>query len=331
MHSAQQWTGHSKDVHHQSTLLHTWQQDYFQLNAGAFCGSLRSFQLGATRLFSERMNRSVYQNGALPRERLAFGLPAEAEGPLRICGAEGSRNDLIVFSGEAGFEFLSPDQFQFLGIEVDLLGSEDPIFSALAQALHYRLTSDSRAIALSPGRRDKLARFLLDVLRGEALDQGQREVPGSLDNFNRGLLGWILDMLSPQGEESPCPGRERNIPRHWDVVAAIRELVVNAPCCPVSVAELVLELGLSRRTLQNACQEALGLSPVQYLRALRLNEARRNLGSDTNVTRVATQFGFWHLGHFSRDFRQMFGDLPSEISRSAARGIRRHPPPARGP
>lgn len=310
---AQQWTGHSQDVHHQATLLHTWQQDYFQLNAGAFSGSLRSFQLGATRLFSETMNRAVYQYGTLPPTRLAFGLPISGEGAVRICGEEGGKEDLIVFSGQEGFEFLSPDDFQFLGVEVDFSNSDDPLFLSLAQDLHQRLASSGRAIALPSERGRKLLRFLIAVLREEALAEEQRQLPGSMAGFNRGLLGWMLDMLTPHTEEGPEPPRDRHVPRHWDVVAAIRDLVCNAPFCPVSVAELTLELGLSRRTLQNACQEALGLSPMQYLRALRLNEARRMLGGENSVTRVATQFGFWHLGYFSRDFKQMFGELPSSI------------------
>jgi AraC family ethanolamine operon transcriptional activator len=71
-------------------------------------------------------------------------------------------------------------------------------------------------------------------------------------------------------------------------------------------------LGLSRRTLQNACQEVIGMSPVQYLRALRLSEARRMMQSARSVTEVATQFGFWHLGYFSRDYQMMFDELPSK-------------------
>ncbi len=100
--------------------------------------------------------------------------------------------------------------------------------------------------------------------------------------------------------------------RHWDTIAEIRQLVTEGACCPLSVAELTVELGLSRRTLQNACQEIVGLSPVQYLRALRLGEARRMMGRAASVTEVATQFGFWHLGYFARDYHTMFGELPSK-------------------
>ncbi len=311
-----QWVRHSEDVHHQATLLQAWEQDYIQLHAGAFTGSLSTFQIGGARLFSEQMNRSVFQTGALPPGRLAFGLPLRAAGRSCICGEEGGPNSLLVFSGRSGFEFLSPDIFEFLGIEIDIAGFDDPIFQAMARQLDGVLSSGRRAIPIDRARAAKLARLLNAILHEEGLDARLRELPACTAAFSRGLLGWLLDML-PVSDGAPGQGRE--VTRHWDAIAAIRSLVTDGQTCPVSVAELTVELGLSRRTLQNACQEIVGLSPVQYLRALRLSEARRMLQQACPVTEAATQFGFWHLGYFSRDYRQMFGELPS-ATRAGGRG-----------
>lgn len=300
---------HSQDVHHQATLLQAWKQDYVQLHAGAFTGSLNSFQLGGIRLFSERMNRSVFQTGALPSGRLAFGMPLWSTGRSFICGEDVGPGNLIVFSGQSGFEYLSPDVFEFLGIEVDINGFEDPAFQSLVSQLEQVLSSGRRAIPIDLKRGAKLRRLLHDILHEEGLDERAREKPSSIAAFSRGLVGWILDML----ETADVDDQERGpgTIRHWDTIAEIRKLVADRQTCPISVAELTVELGVSRRTLQNACQEIVGLSPVQYLRALRLSEARRMLQGDNSVTSVATQFGFWHLGYFSRDYRQMFGELPS--------------------
>ncbi|WP_269814405.1 helix-turn-helix domain-containing protein [Pseudogemmobacter bohemicus] len=318
MKSENQWVRHSEDVHHQATLLQAWDQDYFQLHAGAFTGSLSTFRLGATRLFSERMNRATFQHGALPPGRLAFGLPLRARGRSCICGEEGGPNTLLVFSGRGGFEFLSPDGFEFLGIEVDTTGFDDPVFQAMICELDRVISSGRRSIPIEPARAAKLGRLLHGILHEQGLDERLEELPGCTAAFSRGLVGWLLDMLQPAGGAETEGGR--NTLRHWDTITAIHDLVADGHTCPVSVAELTLELGVSRRTLQNACQEVTGLSPVQYLRALRLSEARRMLQSDRPVTEAATQFGFWHLGYFSRDYRQMFGELPSVTRAGAGAG-----------
>lgn len=300
-------TDYSIDVHHQATLLHAWGQEYTQLKPGSFTGSVSTLRNCGVKLFAERMNRAILQIGALPAPRLAFGLPIRAAGRNYICGEEGNDHSLLVFSGRSGFEFLSPEDFEFYGIEIDTGISDDPVFVTMVKTLEEVITSSSRAIQLDAGRAGKLARLLGAILSEEGIGERLQAWPDRAAAFNRGLVGWVLDMLqvaAPEKEHAPM--------RHWDTIAAIRRLVTEGACCPLSVAELAVELDLSRRTLQNACQEIVGLSPVQYLRALRLSEARRMMARTTSVTEVATQFGFWHLGYFARDYHKMFGELPSK-------------------
>ena len=297
----------SADVHHQATLLRAWDQKYTQLKPGGFTGSVSTLRNGEVKLFCEQMNRAVFQMGALPVTKLAFGLPVRAAGHSYICGEDGAGHSLLVFSGRSGFEFLSPEDFEFYGIEIDTATSDDPVFLAMAGVLAEAIASSSRAIRLDAARAGKLGRLLGATLGEEGIGERLQAWPDHATAFNRGLVGWILDMLQTAPPEPDCPPM-----RHWDTIAAIRRLVSGSTCCPSSVAELTVALGVSRRTLQNACQEIVGLSPIQYLRALRLSEARRMMEQSRSVTEVATQFGFWHLSYFARDYHAMFGELPSK-------------------
>ena len=87
----------------------------------------------------------------------------------------------------------------------------------------------------------------------------------------------------------------------------------------LSVELLASAAGVSERTLRNAYQQYFGLAPVRYLNRRALHQVRRALqGADPSVatvTQIATQFGVWELGRFARDYRFLFGELPSETLR----------------
>ncbi|WP_260435562.1 helix-turn-helix domain-containing protein [Burkholderia cepacia] len=62
----------------------------------------------------------------------------------------------------------------------------------------------------------------------------------------------------------------------------------------------------------------MNLNPITYLRDVRLNHARREFRLGDSVTSAATRWGLRHQSSFARDYRTMFGELPSP-SRSAMR------------
>ena len=73
---------------------------------------------------------------------------------------------------------------------------------------------------------------------------------------------------------------------------------------------------LSERNLQYGFREYLGITPIRYLRVIRLNGARRELlvarPDMTKVVDIALKWGFLELGRFAGEYRQLFQELPSE-------------------
>jgi AraC family ethanolamine operon transcriptional activator len=84
---------------------------------------------------------------------------------------------------------------------------------------------------------------------------------------------------------------------------------------PIDFAELCDATGMSLRGLQVMFRNTLGVSPQSYIRNQRLHGVRRMLlesGPDAGVIkRTALEWGFWHLGHFAREYRELFGESPS--------------------
>ena len=73
---------------------------------------------------------------------------------------------------------------------------------------------------------------------------------------------------------------------------------------------------VSERTLRYAFRNVLGMSPVAYLSRLRLHRVHKSLKEasrqSTTVTREALHWGFWHVGDFSKAYKECFDELPSD-------------------
>lgn len=94
---------------------------------------------------------------------------------------------------------------------------------------------------------------------------------------------------------------------------------------PIAVEALSRLCGCSVRSLFHQFRRSRGYSPMEFLRHVRLHRARMMLSrpdDTTSVTDVAFACGFGNLGHFSKYFRDAFGEKPSEMLSHARRAPR---------
>ena len=88
---------------------------------------------------------------------------------------------------------------------------------------------------------------------------------------------------------------------------------------PLTPQELARAGCMSVRTLHATFQQALGESPMCYLRRIRLDRVRAELqrsdSSLVRVTDVAVRWGFLHQSRFAQQYRERFGELPRETLR----------------
>jgi AraC-like DNA-binding protein len=73
--------------------------------------------------------------------------------------------------------------------------------------------------------------------------------------------------------------------------------------------------GASTRAIFNSFKKSRGYSPMAFLKQVRLRHANEMLSmadGGASVTAVAFACCFQNVGHFARDYRAAFGELPSE-------------------
>jgi AraC-like DNA-binding protein len=130
------------------------------------------------------------------------------------------------------------------------------------------------------------------------------------------LVATTLLAVQPHNyRDEPLPRRGAVLPRH---VRRVREYLRAHAHEPVNAAKLAEVAGCSLRGLYAGFQDFCGVSPMQYLREVRLERVRADLlagGLSANVSGIALRWGFAHLGRFSAEYKARFGEHPSETLR----------------
>ncbi|MBF4616445.1 helix-turn-helix transcriptional regulator [Curtobacterium sp. VKM Ac-1376] len=118
----------------------------------------------------------------------------------------------------------------------------------------------------------------------------------------------------PVGQGREVPARTR--------LAKAEAFLLDHVADRVTVDDVAAAAGLSVRGLQGAFQRVHGVSPLSYLKGVRLLLAREHLESGTaeSVATVARSVGMTHLSRFASDYRAEFGQLPRDVLRDAAAG-----------
>ncbi|BBY16431.1 helix-turn-helix transcriptional regulator [Mycolicibacterium litorale] len=88
----------------------------------------------------------------------------------------------------------------------------------------------------------------------------------------------------------------------------------------IGLSEIAAAANLTPRAVQYMYRRHLGVTPLEYLRRVRLDRAHRDLQAadptvDT-VNSIAGRWGFAHAGRFSVAYRRVFGTQPSATLRT---------------
>lgn len=81
--------------------------------------------------------------------------------------------------------------------------------------------------------------------------------------------------------------------------------------------KLAADLNLSCSRFRHLFARSIGISPVRYLKSVRLAKAKLLMqSSQLSVKQVMAAVGCSDLSHFVRDYKTTFGETPTESRRS---------------
>lgn len=295
------------DICEHASALPGWRQRYDQLSRGRLDGWLAVAEVHGVQVFHERLNQRVVQHMRLPSGAVNILLPlawpqVEAHGDISAL-----HPSLLPADGE--LRVVSPAGMDVLCMSVPaalLRGLVDD--TCLDQALKCNVP---RRLRLSALQRQQGVQAL-----GLAMQHASTPAGQSLETQRR-LLALALDWLVSQDDQwSPL---SRPSTREY-MVERCHQWLLEQPDHSPSVLELCRRLKVSRRTLQYSFQSIADATPVQYMRSVRLNGARRTLREEPSacIAEIAERWGFGHSSYFALEYQKLFAELPSELQRSGA-------------
>ena len=281
-------------------------QQIRQLGKGRFRSDLAVRSTEQADLFADRFSRAASMFLEPPAGAVGLLVFRSAGGQFLARGEHVANDRLVVLPTGSGADLVTPD----------LAGSEAMVVS------EARFVEMTEVLCPTPKsvRPDGMAVIQGDTARLHALRNAvlaliahpewdpRHEYTSNLLAETIAWMGhsssqWRPERLLVNGARTPVAKRAQEF-----IEAHYREAVRIEDLCRVT--------GVGVRTLQRCFREYFGLTISEYLKALRLDAARRDLAAtlpaQDSVTTVALRHGCAHLGRFSLEFRERFGESPRE-------------------
>ena len=83
---------------------------------------------------------------------------------------------------------------------------------------------------------------------------------------------------------------------------------------PVSIEDMAGRVGMSRAVFHRKFKQATTMSPIQFVKSMRLNTAAMQIANGKTVSEAAMAVGYVSSSQFSREFKRLYGQSPKQWS-----------------
>jgi len=278
------------------------EQPMRQNGKGSFRAVLAQKITTEAEFISDRYSRSLSMHLAPISNSVGIVFPRSASGDFLVGGKNIGNDKLVVVPPGPGVDIVGPS----------LIGSESIFIS------EERFTQLTETLCPTIERAECTAIFEGDHAQLLALRQAVANIVASSElssneeeaaNIVAATIAWIGESSKQHSptELSENVGRIR--------VAKIAQQYLEAHYQEsVHIEDLCRVTGVGARTMQRYFRKYFDMPVSTYLKILRLDSARRELrtthSSEGTVTDIAMSNGCTHLGRFSVEFRERFGESP---------------------
>ena len=284
-----------------------WELDFKLLSKNDFSAYLHlfsseTFMLGRTKLYGK-----IEQHGQTPKGFRSIVVPVDYNSEFVWLNKKVSGNQLLIFPRDSVLDGIS-----FYDFDVYVVSIEETMLFRILKNLGYGncktiFNGGEQEFFLSKAFSKSFHHTANKFLNTRITKQEKHTI--LINNIIHFLLRYIEDGIQ---SISSIPQKKKDV--------ALRKaigIINNENEDLFSIQQLCGLTGVSERTLQYAFRDKYKVSPNEYIKAVRLNNVKRELAlskdKNISISTVAGKYCFWHMGQFAKDFKNQFGVLPSEV------------------
>jgi AraC family ethanolamine operon transcriptional activator len=299
----------------------TWNLTANQLSHGKFKGELAIAQFGCLQFIYTSVNKAMQIIGGKPPNTITFGTlltPQDQE----LVAHNQRLNQKVLFGLDPTRETHVITQKL---CQVGIVVVSTNVFHKYTDLMKYKPFNDAffqkNVVHIDPTKLSNFKTYLQELFYLLQTNPTWLQQPKTQKLIVEDCLPLLINTMRFDEElfASWIPKLGR-----YQMIKEVEDFMMANIDQPLTLKDIYTAVKTSPRTLSYGVHDLFEMSPMEYLKIKRLNGVRRTLKTcdpnQTNISAIATNWGFWSMGHFSRDYKQLFGELPSETLKKTWEG-----------
>lgn len=276
--------------------------EHYQLEPGKFSGELTQVVSEQIIVSVHKMDSAILQTGTGINGYITFLIPGQMMQEVIWREQRLTSKRIGILKSNMWHFGITPPNFFATPVSLSNIYFNDLIIKYGYDENIYTFIQQKESIELKPEDAFQIRQIVIALCNSKHLDY---------DLMTIVLPKLILKSIAKIADELPKQkSRSREIVFGKSLAYIhehLNQKITTSKICSVS--------GISERNLRYIFKETIGISPMKYIKALRLNKARKEiiqLNGEHNISFIANKWDFGHSGQFAADYKKLFGEYPSE-------------------
>jgi len=292
-----------------SEMAKLWELEQIQIEKGPFTGSLHGIHTPHIQITKAVRSHGIILKGKPPANSYIFNY-SDGIGEITHNGLPLTSSELLILDENDKVDFTSISASYDVTIVIEKAFFEK-IYKALF-GLSFTYNREKNRIELI-NTKDRSIEYDLDRWRNYLTQNLDEWFNDSVltEEIEKSIIKTLCSYMGVVKDHKLLSSEKDAIALHHYIEKNYRE--------DITIKELCDTLKTGERTIRSSFKKIFGLSPKEYLSRYRLGKFRnsliKNSADNPSISRISFEEGLSHPSRLSKEYKEMFGYLPSEIAK----------------